>query len=203
MKRIYTTLFFGLILLTLGCTKDTDDESNTDSNREIYVKVDGKEISFRPSYSAFASFRRGLILKESDITNKADRKSAVVHRIYLANYDLGLTDPRNQDYRRIDSEGQVRIEIQIEAEEGSGPEASPQGEYEYKPKPYGRISYVFISYMKNGRDRGENLQTKDFAGKIKLTSINDDAIEGEIDVLDKDKFVKGEFKAKRLNQQDI
>lgn len=203
MKTLFTLVIFS-ILFSFGCGRSGPSADSAPVKAEsLRIRVDGRVLSIDPSYATFTTFKRGLILKESDITNKPGRRSGVVHRIYLANYDLELTDSRNQDFRRIDSEGQVRIEIQIEAEEGSTPEATPRGQYEHKSEPYGRISWVSVSYMKNGRDRSENLQAKDFAGKIKILSATNDEIQGEIDVFDREKYVKGAFKAKRLNKENL
>jgi hypothetical protein len=163
------------------------------------VKCDGKEVSFVSTYAKFATFKKGLILKDSDVSNKDERVPAVVHRIYLSNYDLRLANSEKQDYRRIDSEGQRRVEIQIEAERGATEDARLRvGEYNYKPEPIDRISYVFLSYFKEGKDHHENLQTSEFGGKLKITSVTDTEVEGEIDVFDKNEFVKGHFKAQRL-----
>jgi hypothetical protein len=65
-----------------------------------------KKCPFQPNYARFATLRKGLILKDSDTVNKDVRVAAVVYRIYLANYDMQLTNPAGQGHRLIDSEGQ-------------------------------------------------------------------------------------------------
>jgi hypothetical protein len=140
-------------------------------------------------------------LNDPEIHNKQDRKPAVVHRIYLSNYDLRLTDPAKQDYQRISTDRKYRVEIQIEAEQEADERTRLRvGEYVYKYKPFDRISYVFLSYLKEGMDRSENLQASEFGGSVRITSVSDTTIEGEIDVFDKNEFVKGNFKAQRLNK---
>jgi hypothetical protein len=198
--RLFSVLL--IIFSLFGCGKtETAENPKAESGEKISMKFQGREVSFEPSYARFATFKKGLVQKVSDIQNKDEQVEAVVHRIYLANYDLQLTDPAKQDYRRISADRQYRVEIQIEAEENSPENAQLKpGEYSYKKEPFNRVSWVFLSYFKDGNDRNENLQASEFAGKVKITSISDAEIKGEIDVFDKNEFVKGNFTARKLGQ---
>lgn len=202
MKLLRATILTGFFLLISGCggsENQTAEAPKTENREKISMKFEGGEVFFAPSYARFATFKKGLILKDSDVQNKNERVQAIVHRIYLANYDLQLTDSSKQDYRRINSDGQYRVEIQIEAEENAAENTQLKvGEYVYKPAPFNRISYVFLSYFKDGKDRSENLQASEFGGKIKITSVTDAEIKGEIDVFDRNEFLKGEFTAQKL-----
>jgi hypothetical protein len=203
MKLLRATILTGFFLLISGCGGDGENKTaeapKTENREKVSMKYEGKEISFEPKYAKFATIKKGLILKDSDIQSKNERVPAIVHRIYLANYDLQLTDSSKQDYRRISSDGEYRVEIQIEAEEGAAENTQPKvGEYVYKPAPFNRISYVFLSYFKDGKDRSENLQTSEFGGKIKITSVTDTEIKGEIDVFDRNEFLKAGFTAQKL-----
>jgi hypothetical protein len=201
LRRYHVIAILFLHLSLASCGGSVDGEKVREEANTIHVKTNGKEVSFESTYARFATFKKGLILKDSDISNKDERIPAVVHRIYLSNYDLRLANSEKQDYRRIDSEGQRRVEIQIEAEQGAAEDARLRvGEYVYKSEPYDRISYVFLSYFKEGKDHNENLQTSEFGGKLKITSVTDTEVEGEIDVFDKNEFVKGHFKAQRLTK---
>lgn len=202
MRLLKATILTGIFFLISGCGGSENQTAENPKNAEkISMKYEGKEVSFEPSYARFATFKKGLIQKVSDIQNKDERADAVVHRIYLANYDLQLTDPSKQDYRRISSDGKYRVEIQIEAEENAPEKVQlKNGEYGYKKEPFNRISYVFLSYFKDGKDTNENLQAAEFAGKVKITSVSDTEIKGEIDVFDKNEFVKGSFTARKLGR---
>lgn len=200
-KKLILLISFLLISGCGGSGNKTAEALKTESSEKISMKFDGKEISFEPSYARFATFKKGLIRNVSDIQNKDERVDAVVHRIYLANYDLQLTNPSKQDYRRISFDGQYRVEIQIEAEENAPENAQLKtGEYSYKKEPFNRISYIFLSYFKDGKDTNENLQASEFVGKIKIHSVSNTEIKGEIDVFDKNEFVKGVFTARKLGQ---
>ena len=199
MKKLKLISGF-LFLVFSGCggTK-TAEMPKAENPEKISMKYEGKEISFEPKFARFAIFKKGLIQKPSDIQNKSERVPAVVHRIYLANYDLQLQSAEKQDYRRINSDGQIRVEIQIEAEESAGEDVKLKvGEYVYKKEPFNRISYVFLSYFKEGKDFNENLRTAELDGKIRITTVSEREIKGEIDVFDKNEFVKGNFTARRV-----
>lgn len=197
MKKLRFSIFLTLALALGAC--DRVRTGNVQGGDKISMKYDGKEVSFEPKHARFATFKKGLIEKISGIQNKNERVSAVVHRIYLANYDLQLTDAEKQDYRRIASDGQYRVEIQIEADESAVVEAPLKvGEYFYKPTPFNRISYVFLSYAKDGKDSSQNLQAAEFDGKIKITSVTETEVKGEIEVFDQKEFVKGSFTAQKL-----
>jgi hypothetical protein len=199
--RLFTIVIpFALLFLLFACGKK--EVPPMPSGERIAMKHDGREVSFEPTHARFATFKKGVILRDSDIQNKNERVAAVVHRIYLANYDLQLTNAAEQDYRRIRSEGQYRVEITIEAAETATENAQLQaGEYVYKPDPFGRVSHVFLSYFKEGKDRSENLQTAEFGGKVRITSVTDSEIGGEIDVFDNTEYVKGSFTAQKLEDQ--
>jgi hypothetical protein len=110
-----------------------------------------------------------------------------------------MTDPSKQDHQLIDANGQFRVAIQIEAEENAPENAQlTVGEYVYKAKPFNRISWVFLSYLREGKDRSENLQTAELGGTVKITSVKDTEIEGEIDVSDESVWVKGSFRAHKI-----
>lgn len=191
-----------LFVGSCGGTRPTEfARAEDDQVEQITMKFGGKEVSFQPNYGRFTTFRKGLILNDSDFQNEDDRVTAVVHRIYLANYDMQLTNAAGRDHRLIDSEGQYRVEIQIEADKDAADDSQLNvGEYVYKAQPFNRISWVFLSYLKDGKDRSENLQTAEFGGTVRITSVTDKEIEGEIDVFDRREFVKGTFTARTLGQ---
>ena len=200
--RKLKTLFLSIILLSLfgcgGATKPDDAPKSKDAEK-ISVKFENKEISFEPTYAKFATFKKGLILKDSDIQNKNERVEATVHRIYLANYDLKLTDPSKQDYTRIASDGQFRVEIQIEAEKDAADDASLKiKNYQTKTEPFDRVSWITISRFDNGKDYNSMLGGSKASGTVKIISVTEAEISGEIDFSDSDGTVKGKFTAKKL-----
>jgi hypothetical protein len=200
MKKINLTALAVMTFFLFGCGETRNaDAPKTENAEKVSVKFENKEISFEPTYARFATFKKGLILNDSAIQNKNERVEAVVHRIYLANYDLKLTDPAKQDYQRISSDGQYRVEIQIEAEKDAAENAALKGkEYQTKTEPFDRISWITISRFNEGKDSGSILGGSKAAGTVKITSVTDTEISGEIDFSDSDGNVKGKFTAKKL-----
>jgi hypothetical protein len=200
MRTIILSILITITFLQFGCgERQTDEQPESESAEKISVKFENKEISFEPNYARFVTFRKGLILNDSAISNKSERVEATVHRIYLANYDLKLTDPNKQDYQRISSGGQYRIEIQIEAEKAAPENAALKvKEYQTKTEPFDRVSWVTISRFNEGKDSNSILGGSNAAGTVKITSVTDAEISGEIDFSDSDGNVKGKFTARKL-----
>ena len=192
-------ILFTAFLLITGCGNETAETSKTESGEKISIKFEDTQISFASGYAKFATFKKGLILTDSAIQNKNERVEATVHRIYLANYDLQLTDPNKQDYKRISSDGQYRVEIQIEAEKDAPENAALKGkEYQTKSDPFDRVSWIMISRFNEGKDLSLILGDRKAAGTVKINSVTDTEISGEIDFSDSDGSVKGKFTARKL-----
>jgi hypothetical protein len=201
MRKPKTIILIIFLLSLFGCGGETRnaDAPKTESAEKISVRFEEKEISFEPTYAKFATFKKGLILNDSAIQNKNERVEATVHRIYLANYDLRLTDPSKQDYTRINSDGQYRVEIQIEAEKDAAENASLKiKNYQTKTEPFDRVSSVVISRFDDGKDSNSILGGSKASGTVKIISVTDAEISGEIDFSDSDGTVKGKFTAKKL-----
>jgi hypothetical protein len=200
MKYKNLTILLTLVILLFGCGETRNaDTPKSESAEKISVKLENKEISFEPTYARFVTFKKGLILKDSTIQNKSERVEATVHRIYLANYDLQLTDPNKQDYRRTSSDGQYRVEIQIEAEKDAAENSAIKAkDYQPKTEPFDRISWITISRFNEGKDLSSILGGSKAAGMVKITSVTDTEISGEIDFSDSDGSVKGKFTARKL-----
>jgi hypothetical protein len=202
MQRFKQFAWWAMILSFFGCNgaKPNQPETAVKSDSLVSTKFSNEEVSWEPTYATFATYKKGLILKDSDMHRKEDRLPAVVHDIYLANYDLQMTDAKKQDYKKINSAGQYRVEIRFEAKADAPENVSLQvGEHTYKQEPYNRISSVFIAHRKDNADYNEFIRPEQFVGNVTITSVTDREIKGEIDVSDKQKFVKGKFTAQRLN----
>lgn len=196
--RKQSLIILTIIFLSLsGC--NNKNATKTESGERLTLRFEDKEVSFEPSYAKFTTFKKNLIVNESAIRNKSEQIEATVHRIYLANYDLNLTDPNKQDYGRINAEGQYRVEIQIEAEKGASENAALKaGEYGQKSEPFDRVSWISISRFDNGKDSSSMLGGSKASGTVKITSLSDAEISGEVDFSDSDGSVKGKFTARKL-----
>ena len=198
-------IFIVMVLAALlaGCgDKPPPEPVQSDRPPALTVAFGEQTFAFEPTYAAFATLRRNLILTESAIVNRPERVPATVHRIYLANYDLQLTDPAQQDYRRIDADGQLRVEIQIEADRDAPADAPVRpGEYRPASEPFNRVSWIGIARYRNGKDAGTMLAGTQATGTVAITSATPERITGELDVSDADGRVRGRFAAQRLQER--
>lgn len=198
IKCVMPTLLAALVAISCACGAATQSPTE-DPGSKISMKVNDREVSFEPTYARFATFKKDLILDTDGIHDKTKRVPSVVHRIYLANFDLALTDPGKSDLRPVKNAGEYLVEIQIEAAKDAAEDAPLRpGVYEYRREPFDRLSWVFMGYLHEGKSRSENLQAAEMSGTLTLTSVTETEIEGTIDVFDRKEFVKGNFKAQKL-----
>jgi len=188
-----------LAALLAGCGDTAPPEPVRNVSPPALAVAFGEQtFAFDPTYAAFTTLRRNLILTDSAIASRSERVPATFHRIYLANYDLQLTDPAQQDYRRIDADGQFRVEIQIEAEKDAPPDAPVRpGEYGPAPTPFDRVSWVAIDRYGKA---GTMLAGSQAAGIVRIVSSSASEITAEIDFSDSDGRVQGSFTAQRLQE---
>lgn len=201
MNRVVACIALLPVILVSGCgrTEHADGGGPEPDVPGMVLDFGDAEVTLTPSYAGFATLRRKLTLTESANQNGSERVDAVVHRIYLANYDLELTDPANQDYRRIGEEGQLRVEIQIEADQSAPIDVPVEvREYSAKPEPFNRVSWIAICRRKGDADVGTILGGGKASGVVRITSSDRDRIAGEIDFRDSDGGIRGSFTAKRL-----
>lgn len=198
------SVFFALVIvaaLLAGCRDKAPPQRSGEASPPspaITVEFGQQTFAFDPAYAKFATLRHSLILSDSAIANRAERVPATVHRIYLANYNLQLTDPARQDYRPIDAAGQFRVEIQIEAERDAPVDAPIRpGEYGPAPTPFERVSWVGIARY---GEAGTMLAGSRAAGTVRIVSVTDSEITVEIDFSDTDGRVQGSFTAQRLQE---
>lgn len=105
-----------LSALLAGCADSPrPGQSGQDGPPAITLNFDGEAVPFEPTYATFSTYRKNLVLTDAAIANPQERVPATVHRILLANYDLQAARAGLEDFRRIHSPGQFRVDIQIEA----------------------------------------------------------------------------------------
>jgi hypothetical protein len=201
MKKIFLSILTAVVFSLSGCgAGSAENASENKTSDVIFLKIGGEENSFVPSSAKFAAFKKGLMLNDSALANKNGPVEALVYRIYLANYDLKLTDPKKNEFERIGSNGQYRIEIQIEAERDAAVDAPLKTrEYKHNPEPFNRVSWVMIARYKDGKDSSVILGGGRASGSLKITSVTDTEISGEVDFSDTDGHVGGKFTAQKIN----
>jgi hypothetical protein len=110
-----------------------------------------------------------------------------------------MTPGRPPSYRPTPGAEHFRVEIQLEAASGADENAPPRaGDYSYKAEPLDRLSYVFVTFHRDGKDISDNLQPSRMRGTVRIESAGEGRVSGVIDVTDGQESVSGSFTARKL-----
>jgi predicted small secreted protein len=155
---------------------------------KLDIKEGGKDSTLNiKSSGGYTSFKR-FTDKEGKVT-----KATLTH-IYLANYDL--------DYdmqKPLTAADQIRVGMALVGEEDKA--TFKTGTYRTSTfQNYNKLDWLSVSAFADGKetktDFDMNFPQSKISGEVRITSVTDDSISGEIDVTDGDKSIKGSFTAK-------
>lgn len=179
-----------LFVLTLsGCSKS--------GGNNLHVKSPAageKDLAVKSSYAypVTKSF--------TDINQRIT--TAVTYNVYAANYDLDAGNFAMTLDKPMTADDNVRVTFSLVGEEGTN-EKSPlkAGTYSAKADKYMKVETVGIVTRKGGADSKNWLDRSSLTGDVKVTSVSDDAVSGDIDVTAGEASVKGSFTAKILKRK--
>jgi hypothetical protein len=130
------------------------------------------------------------------------------HIIYLANYELNAAADSAWVNRSMTAPGQMRVGIQLTGEEGSGVKSPFKvGTYSAQAANVNGVRLVKVESFADGKQAATNFDTlmgygdKKAAGEVKITSVTDSAVSGEVNLTEGDKSVKGTFTASLPKKQ--
>lgn len=130
------------------------------------------------------------------------------HIIYLANYELNAAADSAWVNRSMTSPGQMRVGIQLTGADGSGVKSPFKvGTYSAQAANVNGVRLVKIESFADGKQTATNFDTlmgygdKKAAGEVKITSVTDSAVSGEVNLTEGDKSVKGTFTASLPKKQ--
>jgi len=136
----------------------------------------------------------------TDINQKIT--TAATYNVYAANYDLDAGNFAMTLNKPLTADDQVRVEFSLVGEEGTNDKAPLKtGTYSAKADKHMKVETVGIVTRKGGADSKNWLDRSTLTGEVKLTSVSDDSISGDIDVTAGDSSVKGSFTAKILKRK--
>ena len=136
----------------------------------------------------------------TDINQKIT--TAATYNVYAANYDLDAGNFAMTLNKPLTADDQVRVEFSLVGEEGTNDKAPLKtGTYSAKADKHMKVETVGIVTRKGGADSKNWLDRSALTGEVKLTSVSDDSISGDIDVTAGDSSVKGSFTAKILKRK--
>ncbi len=174
----------------------------TDGTPKLEVKAGGKETTLEvksgfvyPSEMSFTAPGRPP-LKTS------------AHIIYLTNYELNAAADSAWVNRSMTAPGQMRVGIQLTGEDGSGAKSPFKvGTYSAQAANVNGVRLVKIESFADGKQAATNFDTlmgygdKKAAGEVKITSVTDSAMSGEVNLTEGDKSVKATFTASLPKKQ--
>jgi hypothetical protein len=100
------------------------------------------------------------------------------------------------------SDDQMRVVFSLVGEEGTAEKSALKaGTYSAKAGKYMKVETVGTVTRKGGPDTKTWFDRSKLTGEVKLTSVTDDAISGDIDVTSGDSTIKGSFTAKILKRK--
>ena len=193
MKRIS---IFRLCLIALlaafllaGCSKS--------GGNDLHVKspaAGDKALAVKSSYTF------PVTKTFTDINQKIT--TAASYNVYAANYDLDAGNFGMTLDKPMTADDQVRVTFSLVGEEGTN-DKSPlkTGTYSAKADKYMKVETVGIVTRKGSADSKNWLDRSTLNGEVKLTSVSDDSISGDIDVTAGESSVKGSFTAKVLKRK--
>ena len=185
---IPSILIASLSLCLAACT-------NSEGNH-LHVKAVGaaeKEMPIKSSY-AFP-----VTKSFTDMNQKIT--TAVTYNVYVANYDLDSGNFAMTLDKPMASEDQMRVVFSLVGEEGTNENSALKtGTYSAKADKYMKVETVGMVTRKGSADVKSWLD-RSTSGDVKITSVSDDTVSGDIDVTAGEASINGSFTAKILKRK--
>ena len=142
------------------------------------------------------------IMTVSELTTTSNGQAAriVMYSIYVSNYDA---DPKALQREMPKADGQIRVEIQVVGAEGStATTALKPGTYNASQfsdgvNKYSKALDIRVNLFDGGKMLDQSVSiVNPRKGFVKINSVDDENVTGEVDMSDDFRSVKGEFSAK-------
>jgi hypothetical protein len=177
--------FSAIAVLFMGCVGPGGTKVDVTFNGTS-VPLDIRSTGVYPSTKTFSIAADG----QTTITKAAN------HYIALASFEMDTKGPVTMG-KALTNEGQVRVVFQIVGEEGTDEKAAVKtGMYPTKCEKYVCVDYLNIARFTGGKEEKTSIDTRKADGDVKITSVTDDSISGEINITEGQNSVKGMFTAK-------
>ncbi len=161
---------------------------------KLEVNIAGKSTPLDISSSgSLASTKTFSMTKDGQTTST----KANSHYFAMANYELDTTAGMISMGKPLTADGHVRVTIQIIGDEGTDDKAPLKtGTYSTKAEKYNKLDYVNVAVYSEGKETKTSFNIDKAEGEVKINSVSDESVTGEINVTEGDKSVKGSFTAK-------
>jgi hypothetical protein len=192
MKKSAISLCLVMLAVTMlfgGCSKS--------GGNDLHVKspaTGDKDLAVKSSYTY------PVTKTFTDINQKIT--TAATYNVYAASYDLDAGNFAMTLDKPMTAEDQVRVTFNLVGEEGTNEKSALKtGTYSAKADKYMKVETVGIVTRKGSADTKNWLDRSILTGEVKLTSVSDDSISGDIDVTAGASSIKGSFTAKVLKRK--
>lgn len=145
-----------------------------------------------------------MTVSESTTTANGQAARIVIYSIYLSNYD---SDARTLQSEMPKADNQIKVEIQVVGAEGSTA-STPLKEGTYNASQFSdginkfnKTLDIRANLYGNGVVQNQGISpVNPRKGFVKIISVDDEKVKGEIDMSDDFRSVKGEFSAKIVKE---
>lgn len=192
MNKVY------LILIALFLTA-CGDAGLGSSLSKLNIKVGGRD--------SMMEVKSGGVYYGNVISTSPGKPSIQTfsHSIYLANYEMDTTNAATMK-KPLTAPEQIRLQIGLQGEEGTKDDSPFKvGTYNLKAERFNKVSTVRITTFADGKEKTDDFDTMSSMskaeGEVKITTVTLDSVNGEINVTEGDKTIKGTFTAKLPNKK--
>jgi hypothetical protein len=192
MNKVY------LILIALFLTA-CGDAGLGSSLSKLNIKVGGRD--------SMMEVKSGGVYYGNVISTSPGKPSIQTfsHSIYLANYEMDTTNAATMK-KPLTAPEQIRLQIGLQGEEGTKDDSPFKvGTYNLKAERFNKVSTVRITTFADGKEKTDDFDTMSSMskaeGEVKITTVTLDSVNGEINVTEGDKTIKGTFTAKLTNKK--
>lgn len=167
-------------------------------------------VTYKPDRNA-APITKELVGKQSimtttELTTTANGQAAriVMYSIYISNYDV---DAKTLQREMPTADNQIKVEIQVVGPEGSTantplkPGTYNASQFSDGINKFNKALDIRVRLFENGKTQEQGISTVNpRKGFVKINSVDNDKVTGELDMSDDFRSVKGEFSAKIVKE---
>ena len=130
------------------------------------------------------------------ISGPGSTSQSTVYHIYLADFMLDPSSGTRTLEAKLTSAGETKISFTLTGEEGTNKDvALKTGSYSPEAKHFLKVENVSIRVSEGGKEVRHIFSDSKMTGGVKVTSVSEESISGEIDLVEGDKAIKGSFTA--------
>ena len=193
MKKLSTLVLASLLLTACG-GGGGGGLSSSASAPKVDLKVGGKDSTL--------NVKTGAVYAGNVISTAPGKPNiqTFAHTIYLANYEMETTSP-GWTRKSPSAPEQMRVAIQLTGEEGTKTDSPFKvGTYSAKADKFNGVRFAQVITFADGKPTQTNFETwasdSKVDGEVKITDVTADTVTGEVNLIDGDNAIKGNFTAK-------